>query len=243
MVLKRIVFIWCLFCSVALSAQGEIDYELKKFYNNERTLAFHIRTNGWGFDYRYAKRVTAFKKRPYQVAFHKIKHPREFHNSTLGVRFVHGKMYSFFTFSGSTGIQKERFSKFDRNSVAIRTVFLYGASLGLSKPVYYKVKADSIGNNSVRIVPYSSANIHGGYIDDASFFVGLNETKLSPGVNANYSVEFEFSSTDKLVRAVVVGAGVEVFPMKIQILDNVGADYFFASASLSFRFGKIIGRK
>jgi len=213
---------------------------LKIFYDSERTLAIKFKTNGWEFDYRYAKRKTGFSKRPYQFSLNYIKHPKEYKNSTLGIKYVYGKLYSFFTLDATVGFQKEIFSKFDKNSVEVRTIFLIGPSLGMKKPVYYKTSPSSPEKDDGEIVRFSKAKNHS-IENNASFFYGISETEFIPGVSCHYSFEFEFSGSEKYIRAVEVGASARVFPVKINILDTATNTFIFPNLFIGFRFGRIAG--
>lgn len=233
------LFFFLLIC-FRLFAQGEIDDQLKIFYDSERTLAIKLKTNGWEFDYRYSERKTGFSKRPYQISFSHIKHPKEYKNSTLGIKYVYGKLYSFFTLNANIGFQKELFSKFDKNSVEIRSIFLLGPTLGIKKPSYYKTAPSGSNTDEEEIVRFSKAKNHS-IQSNASFFYGITETEFIPGINSYYSCEFEFSSSKKYIRAIEIGTAVKIFPVKINILDSATNTFIFPNIFIGFRFGQIVG--
>ena len=252
-------FFLILFCLQLISyitlAQGEIDDEGKIFIRNERTLAILLNSNGWGGNFRYGKRLDAYRKRIYEIDFVGIKHPKEIkiRNSNYIIenqkRYVFGKLNSFFNIRAGIGSQKEIISKFDKGGIAIRYFYSLGTSLGILKPVYYEIIDSTvrIGDEYrmyIGITKFSSS-IHsaGDIYGKASFFEGIDETTFVPGLFVKFGFSFEYSKTDEIIRAIEAGAVLDAFAKKILIMDTEENNQFFISLFISYRFGKIIRGK
>ena len=245
------LFILSLFISVSLFAQGEIDDEERIFYRNERTFAFSISSNGWGGDFRYGKRLDGYRKRLYSVDLSILKHPRELRRSNPSSlstnRFVFGKLNNVYTLKVGIGTQKEIFSKRDKGGLGIRHFYTFGPSVGILKPIYYEI----IYPMEVKIEKFNYAtHSPGNIIGTASFFRGINEVTVSPGIFAKYGFNFEFSKKDDVVNALELGIAGEGYLLPISIM-GVNKEYediiddnkhLFFSLFLTYRFGRIIDR-
>lgn len=220
-----------------LFGQGEIDEQETILFKDESTVAIHLNSNGFGANYRYASRQDAFKSTIYDIDFVKIKHSKEKKVSNiLFQNFVYGQMNALFGLRTGLGLQEELFSKRDKNSISVRYFYSGGVSLGLEKPVYY-----NLGDSLVRY----DVNAHFDILqfdNKASFFNGIGETSLIPGVHAKFGFCFEFSSDNNLVNALEGGIGVDLFARPIEIMATHKSFAFF-SLILSYRFGKVIEQR
>lgn len=245
--LSTIFFLGCLF-TIPLFAQGEIDDEEKLFYRNERTWALMLNTQGWGVNYRYAKRIDGFRKTLYEIEFDYIKDKREKKISggyqTNYRTFVYGKLNSFYTLKGGIGFQKELYQKQDKGSISIRYFYNIGPSIGFLKPIYYDI-AEAIGDGSYQIVTEKFSdhininNIQG----RAPFTRGLGETKVVPGLYAKFGLTFEYSKFDKAFLAIEAGIAIDAFAQRIPIMyasDPNQHKFLFPALYFSIRTGKVI---
>lgn len=231
------------FCIVNVFSQGEIDEEKKIFYRNESSVALLLNSNGYGGNYRFARRINAYNARLLDLDFVYVKHPKEYKSASLDPynyrSFVFGKWYSFYTLRTDIGFQKEIFSKSDKGSLSIRYFYNAGLSLGLMKPIYYKVATGPAVGSYPEIVverfdPYSHTTVYG----KAPFYKGISETEMVPGVNVKGGVCFEFGQRDKIVRALEGGFTLDVFPKVIEIMATEENNWFFLAVFASYRFGK-----
>jgi hypothetical protein len=76
--------------------------------------------------------------------------------------------------------------------------------------------------------------------DRMSFFMGVNETKLVPGVFARAGLSFEYSSEDRAVHALEGGVQLEGFLKKLPILAIEDNRQLFLTLFASYRFGKVL---
>ena len=233
-------------------SQGELDLQSKVFYRNERTFAFLLNSNGFGGNFRYGKRVDAFKKTLYEIELNYLKHPKEAKISlpSSSRNIVYGKMNATYTLKGAIGFQKEIFQKRDQGGISIRYFYNVGPSFAILKPIYYEY----IDNNT-------KLNYYDKYQSDhpsvyifegkAPFTYGINETKIQPGLYGKFGFTFEYSKIDKLFHALELGVGLDAYVGKVPIMATppgkllfiLPDDQFYLTLFIGYRFGKIIDAK
>lgn len=224
-----------------LQAQGEIDDENKIFYRDERSVSFALNLNGWGFDYLYGRRNTAYKKWLFLAGFDLMKHPREERQTsyfTAG-RFAYGKLHSTFNFKAGWGRQTELFRKFDKGSVSIRYYYILGPSVVILKPIYYDINLSLLGEIVSEKFDESYPMVYEIY-GTSSFFKGFDELSAIPGGYLKAGFMFDFSNTDKKVRALDTGLSVELFPKAIPIMASDDNYALWLNVYIAFRFGNAI---
>jgi hypothetical protein len=240
--ISAILFLILLNLESAFS-QGEIDTQSKILYRNERTYAVTLNSNGYSADFRYAKRLNAFKKSLYALEFSYIKHEKEakapISSQQLGNGFVFGKLNSFWALRTGVGLQKELFQKQDKGGISIRYFYHFGPVIGFLKPIYYELGPDSTGHSPiVKFEPHLS-NIQ----NKAPFYDGLSELSVVPGAYGKFGFTFEFSKADQVFSAIEIGAELNLFVKNIPIMANDHNKLTFFSFFLSYRFGKVIDAK
>jgi hypothetical protein len=231
-----------------VNAQGEIDDAEKIFYRNERTFAATLGSNGFAGNFRYAKRIDAFRKTTYEIGFAYIKHEKEYKISyssspQLGGSFVFGKTNSLFALRAGIGLQKELFRKEDKGGISIRYFFNFGPSIGFQKPVYYDVivsELDSEGNY-VQVRKTMKFESHITAVErKAPFYNGLDEISLVPGIYGKCGFTFEFGKNDQSFSAFETGIIFDAYLRKIPIMANDHNHWFYPAVFISYRFGKVI---
>lgn len=243
--MKKSYCILLLILPLFVVGQGEIDDEIKIFHTNESTFHLGITTSGWNIGYRYGKRKDGFRKTLWDVDFMTIKHPREVKISYGLYSSVYGKHNCFFSLSLSRGYQKEYFSKLDKGGVAVRFICTYGISIGLLKPVYYYVgyTDQDTGDEVYNLELFDTDNSLGTYYNSAPFKYGLDEISINPGVQCKAGLNFEFSKTDKKVKALEIGVFSLAYSEKIDIMASDDNAWFFLGIFIQYRFGRITGKR
>jgi hypothetical protein len=227
-------------------AQGELDEQLKVFFRNERTLAGMLNSDGLGFSYREAKRIDFLNKRYFEIEAGTLKHPKEYRIPNYynqGGSFVFGKLNAPFYLRGSIGHQHEIYQKADLGGIAIRYFISGGPVIGIYKPIYYKVLYPGAARGEWIIKEEKfdvSIAIPPDIWSKASFFKGLGETRIMPGLFAKGGFNFEYSKEDKVIHAVEIGAQVNAFPKKIPIMAIENNKAVFFSLFVSYRFGVVV---
>jgi hypothetical protein len=245
---KWILGIWLFhLVGACLLAQGELRQQDRIFYRNEKSIGVSLNSNGFGVSGRYAKRINARKKTLWEIDGCNIKHPKEVRisNSYYNNRsFVFGKTNLFINLRGGWGKQKEMFRKVDRGGISIRRYFTVGPNIGFLKPIYYEVfKAGSGIEYFIAEEKFDPA-IHYGYIyGRASFFKGINETKVMPGIYGRFGLSFEYSKSDITIHAIETGVSLDLFPKEMEIMATEKNNFFFLTLFVSYRFGKVVDAK
>ncbi|MFP4662856.1 MAG: hypothetical protein ACLFM1_00350 [Bacteroidales bacterium] len=227
-------------------AQGEILEQKELNYYNRNSFGGKLVSTGWGIDYRFDWRYTSKTRGLAESSINLVKDPKEikvynpyFDNQK---KFVYGKQNSFFTLHVGTGIQKEIFSKADKNSISITYQLVGGGILGFEKPIYYNVvdSSEIVGNYIKYYTSPQKFNLnYHNPIDIVSrepFTKGLNETNITPGIYGRVALNFEFSNDKFKTKAVEIGSYVEFYPENIVILAEHEKQIFW-NIYCSYRFG------
>ena len=241
-----IIAVLLLFGTIYSHAQGELDEQQKVFFRNERSFAFMLNSDGFGAGYRGAKRIDFLNKRFLEADIGTLKHPKEYRLSNpfsqSSGSFVFGKLNSVVYLRGGIGFQHELYKKADLGGIAIRYFYSGGPVLAVYKPIYYQVLYQISGNQyEIKEEKFSvSIALPQEIYSKASFFKGLNETKILPGLYAKAGFNFEYSKEDKVIHAIELGAQVNAFPKKIPIMASPDNKNIYFSLFVSYRFGMII---
>jgi len=200
-----------------------------------------LNSNGFGFGYRYAKRINYLNKKVFESDFSWVKHPKEekINNPAYpnGRSFVFGKLNYFYILRAGGGLQQEIFSKADVGSIAIRIIGSAGISIGIQKPCYYEV----VENEIIETRRFDKTKDKPETIyQRASFFRGIEETTLVPGAYFKTALSFEYSRKEEILHIIEGGFMIDAFPKKIPIMALTENNQFFVSIYISYRFGKII---
>lgn len=214
------------------------------FYRNEKTFGLQINTNGWGLGYRFGDRINYFEKRNYEIDLSFIKHSKEIKSSSSFLTtesFVFGKLNYVFDLRAGYGKQNEMFGKRDPGSVAIRYFYSIGPSVAILKPIYYEilypVNDSTYGIRKEKFNPdiHTSGDING----KSSFFDGIDEIKLVPGVYLKAGINFEFSQSETLIHALEAGVMIQAYLNSLEIMAVDDNQQFYFTLFVSYRFGKI----
>jgi hypothetical protein len=245
---KYLIIIIVAQCSF-LFGQGEIDEQDKIFYRNERTFAFLLNSNGFGGNFRYAKRIDAFRKTLYEIELNYLKHPKEqkvtVDNTNRNI--VYGKLNSVYTLKGAIGFQKEMFRKQDFGSISIRYFFNFGPTLAFQKPVYYEYFDSKTNDYYYEKFQEHNYDVSG----KAPFTMGFGEITVSPGAYGKFGYSFEYSKVDAVFHALEASIALDAYVRKIKIMETppekilfvLPDDYFVLTLTISYRFGKVIDTK
>ncbi len=238
--LTTVIIFLCM--QVVLYAQGDITTEHKTITRNEKSGYLQLNSNGWGFGYTQGKMKSIYRKNLYTVEFSVINHKKEVKiNNPLnpeGRRFVFGKKNEFYTLRLSYGNLLTRYFKRDKGGIEVRYIYNVGANLGFLKPVYYEIGNEFTG---ITVEKYNSS-IHN-YLQingKASYFKGINETTVVPGIFLKAGASFEFSSKDIIINAIDCGLILDVYPKEIEIMAGNNNNFYFVSLFVAYRFGRII---
>lgn len=246
------VFLFFSLCQITLG-QGEIDTQEKLIFQNERSVSLTLSSNGFGAGYRFGKRQTYLNKTIYDIEIAYIRHPKETKVSpnayfyTTSRRYVNGKLNLFINLRPSIGIQREIFSKEDRGSIAVKYYVGGGPNLGIAKPVYYTMIIGTEDGGYYTIDERYEYVQHPSFsyaiAGRASFWKGMDEISVYPGLHANAGISFEYSAVNRLLNALDISVTIDAFNKKIPIMFTEHNNQLFFTLSLSYRFGWIVDAK
>ncbi len=249
-----LIFIGCL--PLSLLAQDNNEDEADIRYLKEVVIGANLNTLGWGVTFRHGKRLTIHKKRIIEAELVGIKHPKEkrkrnniftgitCHNASPSP-FVYGKQNSFYTLRAGLGRMNVLYQKAEENGVEVRFIYTGGASLGILKPYYLDIVYAA--NNRCYVkhekynpeVPLEENNflnpnrIYG----SSGFTYGLDEIKPHPGIYGKAGLNFEWASYNDLIKAVEVGAMLDVYYREAPIMTVIDNKQFFASLYIDVQMG------
>lgn len=246
--MKYFFFIAFSLLTFSVFAQGELDQQDKIFYRNERTMAFLLNSNGLGGNYRFAKRIDAFKKTLYEAEFNYLKHPKEV-RITLPAsnrNIVYGKLNSVYTIKAAFGVQNEMFQKRDQGGISIRYFYNFGPSFAIKKPIYYEYYSLDYANTYYD--KFQSHQALEQYAGKAPYTHGIENIRISPGIYGKFGFTFEYSKIDEVFHALELGVAFDAYVNKVPIMYTepgrllfvLPDDQFYLTLFISYRFGKVI---
>jgi hypothetical protein len=244
---KHIIVFFALFCfTVSAFSQGEIIQQKDLNFYNENSWGFRLNSDGYGLDYRFEYRYSNKLRGLLETGLFYLKDPKEiklynpfFPNQR---KFVYGKVNFVTAVKAGTGIQKEIFSKQDKNSIAIRYQLIIGITAAIAKPIYYSIVDSTIivGNQQLFFDSPQQFNLDfhnpSDIISRESFFMGFSETKIIPGLFARTGFNFEFSNDLYRTSALEIGTEIDFFLKDVTIMAENGK-IFFTRIYFSYRFG------
>jgi hypothetical protein len=227
-------------------SQGEIIQQKDLNYYNENSFGLKLNSNGFGLDYRFEYRYTNKTRGFFETEIDILKDPKEIklYNPffTNQKKFVYGKINSVFKIQIGTGIQREIFSKQDKNSLAIRYQLGIGGTFAFAKPMYYNIvdSTEIVGNQQYFYYSPQTFNLDyhnpSDIVSRESWFKGISETEIIPGAYVRAAMNFEFSNDRYKTKAIELGAEFNLYAKKITIMAENGQQ-FFLSIYCSYRFG------
>lgn len=228
-----------------LTGQGEIDEQRRILLRDERTFGVALNSNGFGGDYKYARRINAKNHIIYQVEFMSLKHPKEIkitNNIYSNKSFVFGKQNNFFVLKGQYGKQTEIYRKNDAGGISIRYNYSIGPTLGILKPIYYEVLYTTgiAWEYYSKIEKFSTSTHQSDIYGRASFFKGFDELSLVPGISTKAGFTFEYSRIDEAIHSIEIGIGMDLYPKEIPIMAIENNNFFFLNLYAGYRFGKVV---
>ncbi len=117
-----------------------------------------------------------------------------------------------------------------------------GPTIVFLKPVYYEIYySTGVPYEYYTKVEKFNTSVHQSNIfGKASFFEGIDEISIIPGVSAKFGFNFEYSRRNININAIEFGAGIDIFPKEIPIMATESNQFFFLNLFAGYRFGKSI---
>lgn len=209
---------------------------------------FH--TSGWGGTIKKAYSIDYFTHRIVEFDLVGMRDLKQVRINPYGVvysnarSYIYGKLNKVYVLRGGIGREKLLNDKPYWGGVEVRFHYSAGFDLGFSKPIYLYIidlnqPLPPYGALPKRIEKYDPQkhfpeNIFG----RASFFEGITETKLHPGVYIKAGFNFEFGKNNIKTDAFELGGVLDLFAIPVEIMANTSNHYYFANLYLTYTFGK-----
>lgn len=233
------------FMSSTFAQQG-IFGENAVVYKRQREGGLIAYTNGWGADFAFGKHVDGFNRRMIHLEFSTLKHPKEIRSFNPFYEdarsYIYGKLNSVFTLKGTWGYKKVLFDRLREAGVQISRRWAVGPTLAFEKPVYLQIGKPDFPYDFLEEERYDP-EIHS--IDDiygrASYFSGINELKVVPGIHAKYVMHFEWSQNgvnNANTQAIEFGLSGSAYLRPVEIMATQRNSQFYLNLILALKFGR-----
>jgi hypothetical protein len=231
-------------CSVDSFAQKPSKERSYAMFRQEAYGGLSFNTNGWGGNFYFSKHKTAMVKRLYTVDFALAKHPKEYkiynpldENSKS---YVFGKLNSLATLDLGWGAKKIFFEKLRTKGVQVSANWSIGPSLGFVKPIFLEIlkfeggRVVGIAQEKYDPEKHNLNNIYG----RAQNSKGLSDLRFALGAFGKFGFNFEFSPLHEGVKALEIGAKVNVYPNRIPIMAEIDNKFLFTELYISVQLGR-----
>lgn len=255
--------LWSIVASVAIGQNTfqpkSVDLDYKGIiYRNEWSLDFRLHTNGAAIAYNTGK-IDAFNKTSYyhfelgyMTDFRERKQTRSFQTGTIiqSRTFIFGKANNVINLRAGKGWKRYVSEKARRKGIAMGYSYEVGPSLALVKPYYLNVRRNNIINGEVVVtfedIKYSPEDedifLNNVAIQGSTgFWKGFDEITVIPGLQTKASLLFSLGAYDKLVKAIEVGAMLDLYIQKVPIMVEtpaVSAKPYFFNLYISMQIGR-----
>ena len=231
-----------IFTTVLFLAYTSLFSQNLEYFDSEKEAQWGISKNSWGGligggVLKFSNKVSNSLYRTIGFELVNIKHPKENkYSSPLGYgrTFIWGKKNYFFSFRAQYGREVILFSKKDQQGIRINAQLAVGPSIGILMPYYIKYSR----NNRMEIENFNSATqTFNNVMGSASFFEGINELKIRPGLNLKAALNFEFG-TKKSSTAIEIGFLADAYPKKIVIMPTADNYSVYPTAFITLLYGR-----
>lgn len=215
-------------------------------YRKFTSKSINVHSRGWGFNYRKGKHITGKTDGVYEFEFATIRHPKEVRvqNQFAGNNnrsYVLGKLNFLSTIRAGYGIQRVIYAKEVSGAIEVRFNNYLGLSIGLAKPVFLEVRqtsADPLDNfpRSERYDPEIHRPIN--ILGRSSFFKGIGQTAIHPGVYYKGSFSFDFAHDDDRIKCLEVGIVADYFIRPVPVMAYNPKTTFIFSVFLAYNWGQ-----
>jgi hypothetical protein len=224
----------------------------------EKSMNVLLHTLGYGFGTRFGTNKTYYKNRMFEFDLLEMRAPnqaRRYNENFANPRsYVYGKLNSLFIIRAGIGQQLLLNRKPYWGGVEVRGFYYGGLDIGLAKPTYLYIAYYTVDDNKQLMVdhislerydpekhfPYIGVNTNtlSDIYGRGPILSGFTSMKIYPGLYVKGGFNFEFSPMNDRIKAVEVGATVDIFPMPVPIMAFSKSNYYFLTGYLSFHFGK-----
>lgn len=220
-------------------------------YEKEHTGHLKFHTHGFALGYDIGKLKSFNETEYYTFEIGSLKHPKEYRQrfrttsaSLIGRPIIYGKQNSVIAMRAMYKKKKYLSEKAKQKGIAIGYAYSFGVTAALLKPYYITVvDYDSPWNLNYRSIKYEESTkedfLNYNSISGAeSFFKGLGEAKLVPGLTGDISVVFDLGAYEAFARSLEAGLMVDIYTQNMPIMIDSPNFPYFINVYLNFHFGK-----
>lgn len=211
----------------------------------ELTYGVTIHNLGMGLNFRKGINKTFFNSRILEFEFVSMKHPKQIRVVSAfyydAKSYVYGKLNHVYILRAGYGFKKLLNRKPYWGGVELRVIGLGGISLAFAKPIYlffWDKTQNYVKKEPEKYNPNNPLHDDDYIFGRASFFEGIGELKVYPGVYGKAGLNFEFGALNSKIRALEAGVAFEYFPVAIPIMAYNPAESFILTFYLNFSLGK-----
>ncbi len=235
----RCWFIALFISSFTAFSQELADDDIETLMKRDVSVGLHFNTHGWGMGFDYGFQKTYRYKNLVGFVFSNIRHEKEFKifgalSNSKGYYF--GKLNSLVCLRPYYGGKLIAFKARRDNGIEISVKWSAGAAIGLVKPVYLRIDHFNLPPQDERYDPeiHNLNNI----TSRSSWFKGLDESKIRPGIFGRLGVDFNFAAMKNGISSGEAGIIADYFPgPAIDILHNNKNSNFYTALYIQFNLG------
>lgn len=217
-----------------------------------------LHTLGYGLGFRFGTNKTYYKNRMFEFDLLEMKSPnqvRRYNQNFSNPRsYIYGKLNNLFILRAGFGQQNLINRKPYWGGVEVRAFYYGGLDVGLAKPSYLYIAYYSVSDNNTIVLDrtelerydpekhFPDIGTNSTTLSDiygrGPILSGFNKIKVYPGLYLKGGFNFEFSVANDRIKALEIGAAVDIFPKPVPIMAFKDPNYFFVTGYLSFHLGK-----
>jgi len=232
------------FCSAQdILTQMQNGKDVNVLFKKQAMGGAFIHSEGWGLFFRKANILSIYRKRFWEIETASMHNPKEhkIENQLYpdASSYDFGKLNAIQIFRFGFGYYQTLCRKNNERCVEVDAVYAIGPSIAVSKPVYLEILPSNSGDALPITQKYdpnadTPANIYG----RASFLDGIGQISFYPGGYARAGLNFDYANRHNLIKAIEVGAELDVYPSIIPIMAFTPNSQYFLNLYLSFSLGK-----
>jgi hypothetical protein len=197
-----------------------------------------MHTNGFGFGTQFGREHTIHLRSGFDIEYTYYKHFKEQRfRYNLSSVFVYGKMNYFGMLRGGYGLTRILNTKPYWGGVEVGYFFYGGISLGFSVPVYLQIYSYTMATPQTERYDPEIHNL-GNIETKASFWKGVPNIKLHPGLYMKTGLSFDFAKSDAEIVKLDIGAAADIYMIPVEKMAFSPKQYVLLTGYLTFHFGR-----
>jgi len=239
--MRKSILILLLFSFCSLFAQTQTEQLVRGL-----ALGMHIHTYGVGLDAMFIKQKTERRDRVLQFSLESLKNRKEIKIESLykdqgGKAFIFDKINYAYTLSSQWGFQWKIIPFQSFSSLSCKVGLGAGPILAFLKPYYLEIAKPLNATQATIIVDqYNSEKYaYDDIVGEADYFRGFDHLKIIPGLRLKSSFALDFASSGLFIRAIHSGLTLDIYPKKLQIMDQTPNKQIYFGGFIGFLIGDL----